>query len=70
MSVEGAEAERLGEVVVADAVEEEMKNGRTMIKGKCPACGVVVFKILDGKTHEGCAVSDLVDPSDPTGMPS
>ena len=47
-----------------------MKNGRTMMKGKCPACGVVVFKILDGKTHEGCAVSDLVDPSDPTGMPS
>ena len=55
---------------IADAVEEEMKNGRTMMKGKCPACGVVVFKILDGKTHEGCAVSDLVDPSDPTGMPS
>jgi ssDNA-binding Zn-finger/Zn-ribbon topoisomerase 1 len=23
-----------------------MKNGRKAIKGKCPACGTVMFKIL------------------------
>jgi ribosomal protein S27E len=26
-----------------------MKNGRKAIKGKCPTCGVVMFKILGGK---------------------
>ena len=31
---------------IADAVEEIMKNGRKAIKGKCPTCGVVMFKIL------------------------
>ena len=35
---------------IADAVEEQMKNGRKAIKGKCPTCGVVMFKILGGKT--------------------
>ncbi len=34
---------------IADAVEEIMKNGRKAIKGKCPTCGVVMFKILGGK---------------------
>ena len=34
---------------IADAVEEMMKNGRKAIKGKCPTCGVVMFKILGGK---------------------
>lgn len=33
---------------IADAVEETMKNGRKAIKGKCPTCGVVMFKILGG----------------------
>jgi hypothetical protein len=32
-----------------DAVEEVMKNGRRAIKGKCPTCGTVMFKILGGK---------------------
>lgn len=35
---------------VADAVEEQMKNGRKAVKGKCPVCGAVMFKILGGKT--------------------
>jgi ribosomal protein S27E len=30
-------------------VEETMKNGRKAIKGKCPTCGTVMFKILGGK---------------------
>jgi uncharacterized Zn finger protein (UPF0148 family) len=34
---------------IADAVEEIMKNGRKAIKGRCPTCGVVMFKILGGK---------------------
>jgi uncharacterized Zn finger protein (UPF0148 family) len=34
---------------IADAAEETMKNGRKAIKGKCPTCGVVMFKILGGK---------------------
>ena len=34
---------------ISDGVEETMKNGRKAIKGKCPTCGVVMFKILGGK---------------------
>ena len=34
---------------IVDAVEELMKNGRKAIKGKCPTCGTVMFKILGGK---------------------
>ena len=34
---------------IIDAVEELMKNGRKAIKGKCPTCGTVMFKILGGK---------------------
>lgn len=42
---------------IADAVEEVMKNGRRAIKGKCPTCGVVMFKILGGKASS--ASSDV-----------
>ena len=35
---------------IVGAVEETMKNGRKAIKGKCPTCGTVMFKILGGKT--------------------
>jgi hypothetical protein len=31
---------------IVDAVEEVMRNGRRAIKGKCPTCGTVMFKIL------------------------
>jgi uncharacterized Zn finger protein (UPF0148 family) len=34
---------------ITQAVEETMKNGRKAIKGKCPTCGTVMFKILGGK---------------------
>ena len=34
---------------ITDGVEEVMKNGRKAIKGRCPACGTVMFKILGGK---------------------
>ena len=39
---------------IVDAVEEVMKNGRRAIKGKCPTCGTVMFKIL-GKSAAGAA---------------
>ena len=37
---------------IANGVEETMKNGRKAIKGKCPTCGTVMFKIL-GKAGSG-----------------
>ncbi len=43
---------------ITDGVEEVMKNGRKAIKGRCPACGTVMFKILGGK-----AAASAVPPS-------
>ena len=40
---------------IVDAVEEVMKNGRRAIKGKCPTCGTVMFKILGGKASASAA---------------
>jgi uncharacterized protein DUF5679 len=34
---------------ISDAVEVTTKNGRKAIKGKCPTCGTVMYKILGGK---------------------
>lgn len=34
---------------MVDAKEETMKNGRPMMKGKCPACGTTMCKILPSK---------------------
>ena len=45
---------------IIDAVEETMKNGRKAIKGKCPTCGTVMFKILGGK---GSAAAVLSEPA-------
>lgn len=47
---------------IADGVEEVMKNGRKAIKGRCPTCGVVMFKILGGKS----AVPSNGEPTPPT----
>jgi len=49
---------------IADAVEETMKNGRRAIKGKCPTCGAVMFKILGGK------VATATSPDNPTAPPT
>ena len=53
---------------IMDAVEETMKNGRKAIKGKCPTCGTVMFKILGGKASAApvpadSAASDPVKPA-------
>lgn len=55
---------------VADAVEEQMKNGRKAVKGKCPTCGAVMFKILGGKAalpvpSPEPAPSPLIPPTPP-----
>lgn len=53
---------------IADGVEETMKNGRKAIKGKCPTCGTVMFKILGGKGSASPA-SDSTS-ADPTPPPN
>jgi hypothetical protein len=47
---------------IADGVEETMKNGRKAIKGKCPTCGTVMFKILGGKAA-AVPASDAAKPA-------
>ena len=49
---------------IVDAVEETMKNGRKAIKGKCPTCGTVMFKILGGKAAPAGVTS--ATPTTPT----
>ena len=44
---------------ISDGVEETMKNGRKAIKGKCPTCGTVMFKIL------GKSAAALANPTPP-----
>jgi len=34
---------------IMEAMEVTTKNGRKAIKGKCPTCGTVMYKILGGK---------------------
>lgn len=49
---------------ISEAVEEIMKNGRKAVKGKCPDCGVVMFKILGSK-----AASQESSPAPAAGLP-
>jgi ribosomal protein S27E len=42
---------------ITEAVEEIMKNGRKAVKGKCPSCGAVMFKILGGKAPVSATMS-------------
>ena len=61
---------------IADAVEEVMKNGRKAIKGRCPTCGTVMFKILGGKATVATATATTALPAeqstanDPSGTPN
>ena len=50
---------------IANAVEETMKNGRKAIKGKCPTCGTVMFKILGGKATPAPAPATPPPPPPP-----
>ena len=55
---------------IADAFEEVMKNGRKAIKGKCPTCGVVMFKILGGKATSSPSGNSSSTPAEPETNPS
>ena len=50
---------------IVNAVEETMKNGRKAIKGKCPTCGTVMFKILGGKATPPAPAAAAAAPSTP-----
>lgn len=55
---------------IAEGVEEVMKNGRRAIKGKCPSCGTVMFKILGGKGVKDAPVAPAAPaPSTETASP-
>ena len=49
---------------IVDATEEVMKNGRKAIKGKCPTCGTVMFKILGGKAATPATPAPPATPAD------
>lgn len=52
---------------IAEAVEVTTKNGRKAIKGKCPTCGTVMYKILGGKAAPpATAVGATVAPGKPS----
>ncbi len=55
---------------IIDAVEETMKNGRKAIKGKCPTCGTVMFKILGGKGSSGGTPKTPAKPPEPSPAPA
>jgi len=52
---------------ISDGIEETMKNGRKAIKGKCPTCGTVMFKIL-GKA--AAAATPALPDSNPNPEPN
>jgi uncharacterized OB-fold protein len=54
---------------IVDAAEETMKNGRKAIKGKCPTCGTVMFKILGGKATAPTAAPAPAMPAPATPAP-
>lgn len=53
---------------IVEGVEEVMKNGRKAIKGKCPTCGTVMFKILGGKASASPAPVDSTSTNGPTSL--
>jgi len=55
---------------IIDAVEETMKNGRKAIKGKCPTCGTVMFKILGGKATPSSAAPAAPAAAQPAKPPA
>ena len=55
---------------IVDAVEETMKNGRKAIKGKCPTCGTVMFKILGGKAAPAVSAEAAPDAAPPVKPPA
>jgi len=54
---------------ISDGIEETMKNGRKAIKGKCPTCGTVMFKIL-GKADAAAAPAPTTPAPSPNPDPN
>jgi hypothetical protein len=54
---------------IANGVEETMKNGRKAIKGKCPTCGTVMFKIL-GKAGATESRTEAKTDAPPSNQPA
>ena len=50
---------------ISDGVEETMKNGRKAIKGKCPTCGTVMFKILGKAAASSTPAAPAPAPNNP-----
>ncbi|GDY22526.1 hypothetical protein LBMAG56_38730 [Verrucomicrobiota bacterium] len=55
---------------IAEPAEELMKNGRKAIKGKCPTCGAVMFKILGGKVTAAPVAPAATPPAAPAPAPA
>jgi hypothetical protein len=51
---------------IGEAVEVTTKNGRRAIKGKCPTCGTVMYKILGGKATAAANANANAQPSKPS----
>ena len=47
---------------ITEAMEVTTKNGRKAIKGKCPTCGTVMYKILGGKASAAPSAPEPVKP--------
>jgi uncharacterized protein DUF5679 len=50
---------------IGEAVEVTTKNGRRAIKGKCPTCGTVMYKILGGKATASPVSNPGAQPAKP-----
>ena len=48
---------------IINGLEETIKNGRRAIKGKCPTCGTVMFKILGGKATTNASTVEPAKPA-------
>jgi uncharacterized Zn finger protein (UPF0148 family) len=55
---------------IANGLEEVMKNGRKAVKGTCPTCGVVMFKILGGKAGAAPVAVPAATPTIPIEAPA
>jgi Zn finger protein HypA/HybF involved in hydrogenase expression len=55
---------------INEAVEVITKNGRKAIKGKCPTCGTVMYKILGGKATPPAASPSPAPAPEPAKPPA
>jgi hypothetical protein len=51
---------------ITEAMEVTTKNGRKAIKGKCPTCGTVMYKILGGKATPAAPAATATEAAKPS----